>query len=112
MKLEKQTIKRCGIFLFFDKDGVVDEYVIRMLEDLQENLDFLLVVCNGYVQYRDLDKLRAVSDDVISRANVGFDVGGYREGLFYLGWKYLEQFDVNGALGFNLHVGAEVLFLL
>lgn len=93
MKLEKQTIKRCGIFLFFDKDGVVDEYVIRMLEDLQENLDFLLVVCNGYVQYRDLDKLRAVSDDVISRANVGFDVGGYREGLFYLGWKYLEQFD-------------------
>ena len=26
--------------------------------------------------------------------------------------KYLEQFDVNGALGFNLHVGAEVLFYI
>lgn len=93
MKLNKRSIKRCGIFLFFDKDGIVDEYVIRMLEDLQENLDYLLVVCNGYVKYKDLDALRKVSDDVISRANVGFDVGGYREGLFYLGWKFLSQFD-------------------
>lgn len=93
MKLNKEHMKRCGIFLFFDKDGIVDEYVLEMLRDLKENVDFLLVVCNGYVQYKGLQQMRESADDIVCRANVGFDVGGYREGLFYLGWKFLEQFD-------------------
>lgn len=93
MYFELGHVKRCGIFLFFDKDGVVDEYIPQMLIDLHKSLDFLLVVCNGYVNPDGLKKLRQVSEDVICRANVGFDVGGYREGLFYLGWKHLEQYD-------------------
>lgn len=93
MKLDEKQVRRCGIFLFFDKDGVVDDYIQEMLRDLQENVSYLLVVCNGYVEYKGLEKLRDVSDDVICRANVGFDVGGYREGIFYLGWKYMENYD-------------------
>lgn len=86
-------VKRCGIFLFFDQNGIVDDYISSMLKDLQQNMDYLLVVCNGFVNREGLDKLRSVSSEVICRANVGFDVGGYREGLFYLGWKQLEQYD-------------------
>lgn len=93
MKLNKERIKRCAIFLFFDKDGVVDDYVVNMLEDLQKNVEFLLVVCNGYVCLRGLERLNQVADEVLCRANLGFDVGGYREGLFYIGWKKLEEYD-------------------
>jgi len=93
MDLKLGSIKRCGIFLFFDPAGKVDRYVTSMLKDLNKNLDHLLVVCNGYVEPKGIHDLQQVSSEVISRANVGFDVGGYREGLFYMGWKFLGQFD-------------------
>lgn len=93
MKLQKDHISRCGLFLFFDKQGVVDEYISQMLKDLQEHVDYLLVICNGYVNQEGLKKLRGCSSEVLCRANVGFDVGGYREGLFYLGWKRLQEYD-------------------
>lgn len=93
MRLSKEKIKRCAIFLFFDKDGIVDDYIPYMLRDLQKNVDYLLVMCNGFVNYHGLALLRESSDEVVCRANVGFDVGGYREGLFYLGWKFLSDFD-------------------
>lgn len=93
MKLEKGNVKRCGIFLFFDKEGIVDSYIPNMLSDLKESLDYLLVVCNGYVNQEGLSQLSLYSDEVICRANMGYDVGGYREGLFYIGWRALEQYD-------------------
>lgn len=93
MKLEKDNVKRCGIFLYFDKQGKVDDYISYMLKDLKKSVDYLLVVCNGYIERQGLDKLRGCSDEVLCRANVGFDLGGYREGLFYIGWKQLEQYD-------------------
>lgn len=93
MKLDRKQAKRCGIFLFFDKDGIADEYVIEMLRDLQKNVEFLLVVCNGFVEHESRRKLRSVSSEVIARANVGFDVAGYREGLFYMGWRSLQEYD-------------------
>lgn len=93
MELAEKQMKRCGIFLFFDKDGIVDDYVVNMLRDMKESVAHLLVVCNGFVLSDSLNRLRDVSDDIVCRANVGFDVGGYREGLFYLGWKQLEQYE-------------------
>lgn len=93
MKLEKDNVKRCGIFLYFDKQGKVDDYISYMLKDLKKSVDYLLVVCNGYIERQGLEKLRGCSDEVLCRANVGFDLGGYREGLFYIGWKQLEQYD-------------------
>ena len=92
MKLTKEA-KRCGLFLYFDKHGMVDEYVIRMLEDMNKRLDYTLVICNGYLKSESISKLNQVSNEVLCRANVGFDVGGYREGLFYLGWKGLQEYD-------------------
>ncbi len=93
MQLCKDKIKRCGIFLFFDKDGKADEYVIQMLEDLNKSIDRMLIVVNGYLDSDSYSRLQKCSDDIISRANVGFDVGGYREGLFYLGWNELSKYD-------------------
>lgn len=93
MILEKENVRRCAIFLFFDKDGVVDDYICRMLEDLQNRVEHILVVCNGYVERNGLEKLKHASDDVYCRSNLGLDVGGYREGLFYIGFKQLAQYD-------------------
>ena len=37
-------VKRAGIFLFFDPQGIVDDYVVQCLTSLREYLDEILVV--------------------------------------------------------------------
>lgn len=93
MKITKGTNNRCGIFLFYDGDGIVDEYILYMLRDLKKSIAHLLVVCNGRPGEEGLKALEEVSDEVLIRANSGFDVGGYREGLFYIGFKELQKYD-------------------
>lgn len=93
MILEKDHIRRCAIFLFFDPDGVVDDYVIGILKGLRPRVEYILTICNGYVNGEGREKLKQVSNDIYCRANLGLDVGGYREGLFYIGFKKLSEYD-------------------
>lgn len=93
MLLEKNNVRRCAIFLFFDKDGIVDDYIPHMLQDMRTSVEYILVISNGFVNCEGIRKLKAVADDVYCRANLGLDVGGYREGLFYLGFQKLQEYD-------------------
>ena len=93
MVLNSQPVKRCAIFLFYDKDGIVDDYIVYLLNDLHKNTDYILAVCNGYVNPEGMKKLSSAADEVLPRVNAGMDVGGYREGMFYLGFRQLKQYD-------------------
>ena len=93
MIIDNAKKNRCGIFLFYDRDGIVDDYIKYMLSDLRKSLSYLLVVCNGKPSDMAVETLESVSDEVLIRANSGFDVGGYREGLFHIGFKELRKYD-------------------
>lgn len=93
MRLKEGSIKRCAIFLYYDKQGIVDDYVIYLLNDLNKNIDKLLIVCNGTINEESEKKFRTVTQDILLRANSGFDVGGYREGLFQIGFDNLRRYD-------------------
>ena len=47
MVLSNKKIKRLGIYFFFDKDGIVDQFITYFLADLVKSLDRLVIVCNG-----------------------------------------------------------------
>lgn len=89
----KKNINRLGIFFFYDKDGIVDDYITYMLEDMKKNVSDLLVVCNGKVTPEGRQKLQDITDDVIVRENTGFDVWAYKEGMQYYGWDKLSFYD-------------------
>lgn len=93
MILEHGNVKRAGVYLFFDKQGHADDYIIEMIKDLKKSIDMLLVVCNGYVEAESLLKLQGAADEVICRANTGFDLGAYRDGILYLGYRELQKYD-------------------
>ncbi len=93
MKVANSLNNRCGIFLFYDKDGIVDEYILYMLRDLKKSLSHLLVVCNGAPQAEAVNQLKALADEVIIRENQGFDVGGYRDGIFHVGLEVLAKYE-------------------
>ena len=93
MKINKGLNNRCGIFLYYDKQGVVDDYVMYLLESIRPFLKHLLIVVNGEVNDDAQDKFRGVADEVLMRKNEGFDVGGYREGIFHIGLDGLAEYD-------------------
>lgn len=93
MKLIEGSIKRCAIFLYYDKQGLVDDYVLYLLNDLNKNIDRLLIVCNGTISEESEKKFRILTNDILIRSNSGFDVGGYREGLFHIGFEQLQIYD-------------------
>lgn len=85
--------KRLVIFLFYDKDGIVDSYIPYMLKDVKENVSRIFVVSNGKVNDEGKKRLDGIADEIFERENKGFDVWGYKEALEKIGWDALEEYD-------------------
>lgn len=73
------SVKRLGIFIFYDASGIVDQYVQELLESLLLELDKLVIVVNGKITDDSKWKLEEYSGSIFVRENKGFDAGGYKE---------------------------------
>ena len=86
-------ISRYAVFVFFDKDGIVDEYNYVLLRELKKNIDKLLIICNGKISEDGLVKFNELADEVIVRENQGFDITAFKIGIEHYGYKELENYD-------------------
>lgn len=87
-------MKRLGIFVFYDKQGIVDRYVKYLLDGLKRHLSRLVIVCNGFLTDDGRHTLSKYSQEIYVRENTGFDAMGYKLAMtLYLGWDQVEQFD-------------------
>lgn len=86
-------MRRYAIYFFYDKDGIVDQYNIYLLDDLKKNLDYLMVVSNGSLPPSERKKFEKVANEVYERENRGFDVWAYKRGIEKAGWENLEKYD-------------------
>jgi len=93
MIVDNSTATRVAIYVFHDKDGIVDNYVPVFLKELKRFTQFQLVVINGEVNKEGLQKLEAVADDILIRPNEGYDITGYLEGIRYITWDKIDRFD-------------------
>ena len=84
---------RIGIYLIYDTDGIVDEYICYYLRQMKEVVSRIVVVCNGCLSPGSRRKLKSVTEDVFCRENVGFDAWGYKEALEYIGWDRLSNYE-------------------
>jgi len=85
--------KRLVIFLFYDSEGIVDDYIPYMLKDIKKNVSEIFVVANGKMNDAGKEKLEGIADTIWERKNKGFDVWGYKESLEKIGWDKLYTFD-------------------
>ena len=93
MTVMPENPKRFGIFFFYDRDGVVDDYVDTMVLDMRKNLDELCIVVNGALNQAGREKFESWSDRLIVRENEGLDAWAYKTALETTGWDHLAQFD-------------------
>jgi lipopolysaccharide biosynthesis protein len=86
-------MRRCAVYLFYDRDGIVDEYNIFLLKEIKKHVENILVVCNGFLNECGKKKFETVANEVLIRDNIGMDVGGYKEGIAYIGYEELSKYD-------------------
>lgn len=87
-------MKRIGLFVFFDKQGIVDDYVLYLLTSINEELDRLVIIANGMLTADGRKKLEALTKDVFVRENRGYDTAAWKEAIVgYLGWEVLKKYD-------------------
>lgn len=85
--------KRLMVFFFFDKEGKVDDYVPHLLTELRPFVSRVLFVSNGSLTEESENTARSVSDDLLIRNNIGFDVWAYKEALERIGYDEIRQYD-------------------
>lgn len=86
-------MKRVALFFMYDKYGVVDNYIVYLLQDIKNNVDELVTIVNGSLNEQGIETLGKLSDKVIYRSNTGFDVFAYKCGLDYLRENDIGKWD-------------------
>ena len=84
--------RRLVVYVVFDRRGGVDDYVPYALAGLREHAAHVLVVVNGSLSEEGRGKLEAVSDEILVRENVGFDIWAHKDALDHVGSR-LSEFD-------------------
>ena len=77
---------RVALFIHFDRGGAVRPHVLQYLAALRETgLSVVFVTNSGRLRPEAVTAVRALSDCVIVRRNVGYDFGAMREGIERVG---------------------------
>lgn len=87
------SAKRACIYFIYDKDGIIDDYILYQLRDLRENVSFIHCVINGNLTEEGRELLSEIADEVYVRENKGNDIGAYRAAIAYIGWEKLAGYD-------------------
>lgn len=101
--VENKRVLRLAIFFFYDNEGIVDDYIPFLLNELNKNISELLIVCNGFLTDNGKEKLNKITSNIIERENKGFDVWAYKAGLEHYGWDNLCRFDEVILLNFTMY---------
>ncbi|WP_338038385.1 rhamnan synthesis F family protein [Microbacterium paulum] len=84
--------RRLVVYVVWDRRGGVDDFVAFALAGLREHASRVLVVVNGALTDEGRAKLEPVSDEILVRENVGFDIWAHKEALEHVG-EGIAEFD-------------------
>lgn len=93
MRIEKKEVSRCAIFVFYDKDGIVDKYIPYFLKGIQKVASRIIIVCNGDVSKEGYAMLQEISEEILMRPNEGYDITAYKYGLEHVTYEEASAYD-------------------
>lgn len=79
--MSANSLKRAVIFAHYDRDGLVDDYVLYYLSSLRKVCGFIVFVSTAELSQAELGKVQNLAEVVIKRENVGHDFFSYKAGL-------------------------------
>ena len=75
-------MKRAVVFAHYDKDAIIDNYVIYYVENLKKVADIIIFVSSNNLSEEEKSKLNV--SHIISEQHNEYDFGSYKRGFFYL----------------------------
>ena len=86
--------KRLCIYVIYDSENIIDDYIGYMLQEIRNVGTFVVVVCNFTYILKGMPNLEKYADRIIFRENIGYDAGAYKDTICqYLGWDQLYEYD-------------------
>lgn len=87
-------MRRAAVFAHYDKDNIIDEYVIYYLKALKQICDKVVFVSCCELPAAEADKLSGIADLTVVEKHNEYDFGSYKRGFFALKNKgTLEEID-------------------
>lgn len=87
-------MKRLVVFAHWDKDNLIDEYVIYYLKGLKKIAEKIIFVSDCDISKEELLKIEGIVDASLAQRHCEYDFGSYKRGFLYaLGNNMLENFD-------------------
>ena len=74
-------MKRAVIFAHFDKDDIIDDYVVYYIRCLRDICIRLIFISTARLPESEVSKVEGICDKVIVRENIGYDFMSYKTGL-------------------------------
>lgn len=76
-------MKRVCIFAHYDRDDIVDDYVIYYLKALQKICATIIFVSDCNLSKEEIKKIEAITDFVIAKKHGEYEFGSYKRGFLY-----------------------------
>jgi len=86
-------MKTISIFVHFDKDNKIHCYVIKYLQELKNQFNEIIFVSNSNLNSKEQDKIKGIVRHIIIRDNKGYDFMAWRDGIRYIGYNNLHNYD-------------------
>jgi rhamnosyltransferase len=85
--------KRIAIAFFYDDEGIIDDYMLHLLQSMQPFVEKTIFVSNGPLSKKSETSVEPLVDEVIIRKNEGFDVWAYKTAIEHIGYDRLAEYD-------------------
>lgn len=87
-------MNRLCIYLTYNKEKKLYDYIGRVLQSLRECCQKVCLVCNYDHMEEGQEYAAAYADQIFYRENRGYDSGAYKDTICdYLGWDEVEKYD-------------------
>lgn len=73
-------MKNISIYAHFDKDNIIDDYVIYYLNELKAVSEYVVFVSDCDLSDEELSKLRGIADFTLAHKHGEYDFGSYKRG--------------------------------
>lgn len=87
-------MKRLCIYVTYNRENQIKEYMGYMLKGLRNDVTALYVVCNYPKILEGKEYIAPYADNIFYRENKGLDAGAYKDMLCtFIGWDTVYQYD-------------------
>lgn len=85
--------KRIAMYVIYDKDGILDGFRKYYLQELRKVTDHIVAIVCGSITPESRKELEELSDEIFVRRNFGLLAYAWIEGIEFIGWDTLSEYD-------------------